>query len=212
MKTEVSNMLMAKYGKKNVPELKSGDTVRIHQKIKEGKKERIQIFEGLVIATKHGRGLDGTFTVRKIAAGGIGVERTYPVHSPNIVKVERLKSAEVHRSKLYYMRDRLGKAARFKGETRTPMAWSESPALAAEPIADLIEDEIQTGEITAEEVAGETMETVPEADVVEVPTEGATESPEVGAEVADHSEMQEVTPAEAEEVVAATQEAAEDKE
>jgi len=99
--------------KSNLPEIKSGQTVRVYQKIKEAGKERIQPFEGLVIATKHGRGLDGTFTVRKIAQG-VGVERIYPLHSPTIDKIEILKMAKVRRAKLYYMRGRFGKRARMK--------------------------------------------------------------------------------------------------
>ena len=102
---------------KTVPELKAGQTVRVHQRIKEGDKTRIQPFEGLIIATKHGRGLDGTFTVRKIAEG-VGVERTYPLHSPTIDKIEILKTADVRRAKLYYMRERFGKSAKMKSKER----------------------------------------------------------------------------------------------
>ncbi len=108
---------------KNVPELKAGQTVRVHQRIKEGNKERIQPFEGLVIAVKHGRGLDGTFTVRKISAG-VGVERVYPLHSPTIEKIEALKSFKVRRAKLYYMRERFGKKARMKKEAEIPETGS----------------------------------------------------------------------------------------
>ena len=100
---------------KKVPEIKSGQTIRVHQRVKEGAKERIQPFEGLVIATKHGRGLDGTFTVRKISEG-VGVERIYPLHSPTIDKIEILKVAKVRRAKLYYMRKRFGKRARMKSK------------------------------------------------------------------------------------------------
>jgi len=148
MKNEIAALLLKKYGKKNPPMLKSGDTVKIHQRIKEGDKERVQIFEGLVIATKHGVGLDGTFTVRKIAAGGIGVERTYPLHSPNIVKVERTKNAEVSRAKLYYMRDRLGKAARFKKETREFTAWDESGAMVEEEVLPVLDESVEAEVIT----------------------------------------------------------------
>jgi len=96
-----------------LPEIKSGYTVRIYQKIKEGDKERLQPFEGLIIALKHGKGINGTFTVRKIS-DGIGIERIFPLHSPNIEKIEVLKRAKVRRSKLYYMRKRFGKSARLK--------------------------------------------------------------------------------------------------
>ena len=148
LKTDVAQLLLKKYGKNNAPLLRAGDTVKVHQKIKEGEKERIQVFEGLVIAVKHGRGLDGTFTVRKIAAGGVGVERTYPLHSPHIVKVERTKTADVSRAKLYYMRDRMGKNARFRDEVSNPATWVESAEVAA------VEEEIvdATGEDTTQEI------------------------------------------------------------
>ncbi len=100
---------------KTVPEIKPGQTIRVYQRVKEGAKERVKPFEGLVIATKHGRGLDGTFTVRKISEG-IGVERIYPLHSPTIDKIEILKKADVRRAKLYYMRERSGKSARIKSK------------------------------------------------------------------------------------------------
>lgn len=100
---------------KKVPEIKSGQTVKVYQRVKEGNKERVQPFEGLVIAVKHGRGLDGSFTVRKISSG-IGVERIYPLHSPTIDKIEVLKKADVRRAKLYYMRERSGKSARMKSK------------------------------------------------------------------------------------------------
>ncbi len=98
-----------------MPDIRPGQTVKVYQRIKEGAKERIQPFEGLVLATKHGRGLDGTFTVRKIAEG-IGVERVYPLHSPTIEKVEILKDSKVSKAKLYYMRKRSGKKARMKSK------------------------------------------------------------------------------------------------
>ncbi|MBU3901414.1 50S ribosomal protein L19 [Patescibacteria group bacterium] len=100
---------------KKVPEIKSGQTIRVYQRVKEGAKERVQPFEGLVIAVKHGRGLDGTFTVRKISSG-VGVEKIYPLHSPTIDKIEVLKKADVRRAKLYYMRERSGKRARMKSK------------------------------------------------------------------------------------------------
>jgi large subunit ribosomal protein L19 len=128
MRTDILQLLAAKYGKNNPAELRAGNTIKVHQKIREGEKERIQIFEGLVIAVKHGSGLDGTFTVRKLAANNIGAERIYPLHSPNILKIELVKSAEVSRAKLYYMRDRLGKAARFKNEVRSSQMWEEKGA------------------------------------------------------------------------------------
>ncbi len=102
-----------KYFSKNIPVLKTGHTVKVYQKIKEGNKERIQIFEGLVIAIKGGTGINGTITVRKVI-DGYGVEKIFPIHSKNIEKIEVTKEAKVRRSKLYYMRDRSGKSARLQ--------------------------------------------------------------------------------------------------
>jgi large subunit ribosomal protein L19 len=97
---------------KKVPEIKTGYTVHISQKITESDKERIQPFEGLVIKVGHGEGPEKTFTVRKIVEG-VGVEKTFPIHSPNITKIVVKKKAEVRHSKLYYMRERSGKSARL---------------------------------------------------------------------------------------------------
>ena len=97
----------------DAPELKSGMKVRIWQKIKEADKERLQAFEGVVIAAKHGRGKSGTFTVRKISSG-IGVERVFPLHAPTIEKIEVLSQAKVRRAKLYYLRGRTGKKAKMR--------------------------------------------------------------------------------------------------
>ena len=98
--------------KETVPTLNIGDTVRIHNRIKEGTRERIQLFEGTIIA-KHGGGISETFTVRRVSYG-CGVEKTFPVHSPNVVKVEIIRSGKVRRAKLYYLRDRVGKASKVK--------------------------------------------------------------------------------------------------
>lgn len=162
LKTDVAALLANKYGKKNPPILKAGDTVRVHQKIKEGDKERVQVFEGLVIAVKHGRGLDGTFTVRKIATGRIGVERTYPLHSPNVLKVERTKTAKVRRAKLYYMRDRMGKNARFKHEVANAASWDESAVIEEAPVTEaeeVIEAMVETAAEQEEQLAEEAVET-----------------------------------------------------
>lgn len=104
-----------KYLKKDIPEIKSGDVVRVHLKLDEKTKrgaERSQVFEGLIIAKKHGKGTNGTFTVRKISEG-IGVERIFPLHCPSISKIEILKHSKVRRAKLYYMRKLAGKKARM---------------------------------------------------------------------------------------------------
>jgi large subunit ribosomal protein L19 len=113
MNTEIINKFTKSYLKDNIPQLKSGDTVKVHQKIKEGDKERIQVFEGVIIATKHGQGVSGTFTVRKISSG-VGVERIFPLHAPFIEKIEIVGRSSVRRAKLYYLRDRVGKSAKLK--------------------------------------------------------------------------------------------------
>ena len=99
--------------KTTVPQMRSGDTVRVRQKVKEGDKERISAFEGLVIAMKHGRGITGTFTVRKIV-DGIGVERVFPLHSPRITQIEILRRFKVRRSKIYFVREKSASQIRKK--------------------------------------------------------------------------------------------------
>jgi len=95
------------YKKKDSPEFKAGDTVKVHVKIKEGDKERIQVYQGIVIQRK-GDGLGESFTVRKISSG-IGVERVFPLHSPNVAKIETLRKGRVRRSRIFYLRDLTGK-------------------------------------------------------------------------------------------------------
>ena len=101
-----------KFTKENAPQVKVSDTVRVSLKVKEGNRERTQVFEGTVIAKKHG-GIEETFTVRRISYG-VGVEKVFPVHSPSIVKVETVRHGYVRRAKLYYLRDRFGKAAKVR--------------------------------------------------------------------------------------------------
>ena len=98
--------------KATVDNFKVGDTVRVHAKIKEGNRERIQIFEGTVVKRQNG-GVRETFTVRKLS-GGVGVEKTWPLHSPNVEKVEVVRAGRVRRAKLNYLRERTGKAAKVK--------------------------------------------------------------------------------------------------
>jgi large subunit ribosomal protein L19 len=105
----------AKYFRKDLPEMRAGDSVRVHTKIKEGDKERIQIFEGVVIAYRKGQPGSSMFTVRKVSYG-VGVERMFPVHSPRIDRIEVVGHGEVRRSRLYYLRELQGKAARLHQE------------------------------------------------------------------------------------------------
>ncbi len=97
--------------KSDIPNFAPGDTIKVHVRIKEGDKERIQIFQGTVIA-RNGGGLSASFTVRKISAG-VGVERVFPLHSPNVDKIQLIKQGRIRRSKLYYLRDLKGKKARI---------------------------------------------------------------------------------------------------
>ena len=105
-------MLTAGQLKENAPQFAIGDTVRVFVKIREGERERIQTFEGTVIA-RNNAGVSETFTVRRVAYG-VGVERVFPLHSPNVDKVEIVRKGKVRRGKLYYLRDRVGKAAKVK--------------------------------------------------------------------------------------------------
>lgn len=98
---------------KSLPDIRPGQTVTVYQKIKEGEKERIQPYKGLVIAKKHGKGINATITVRRVS-GGIGVERIFPLHSPMIEKIEITGKTKVRRAKLYYLRGLTGKKARLK--------------------------------------------------------------------------------------------------
>ena len=110
--TDAVKNLTAGMMKEEVPVIKIGSTVRVHVKIREGERERIQIFEGTVIA-KNNSGIAETFTVRRVSYG-VGVERVFPVHSPNVAKVENVRDGRVRRAKLYYLRDRVGKAAKVR--------------------------------------------------------------------------------------------------
>jgi large subunit ribosomal protein L19 len=116
--------------KKNQPDINPGDSIKVHQKIKEGGKERIQIFEGLVLARKHGRGLSSNITVRKIVQG-VGVERIFPINSPMIEKIEIVRKGRVKRAKLYYLRTAKGKRAKLKHEELS-QAIAEPAATPAE--------------------------------------------------------------------------------
>lgn len=108
----ILNQITEEYKKNDIPEFRVGDTVKVHVKIIEGQRERIQIFEGYVLKMQNG-GIGRTFTVRRLAQG-IGVEKTFPIHSPKVEKIEVVKRGRVRRAKLNYMRERTGKAARIK--------------------------------------------------------------------------------------------------
>ena len=135
--------------KNKIPELNIGDTVRVHVRIKEGNKERIQVFEGIIIK-KQGGGVNATFTVRRISYG-VGVEKTFLVHSPMIEKVEVVRVGKARRAKLYYLRDRVGKAAKTKEKIGARIETREI----------VVKEEIVPGENEVAEVATE--ESVQEA-------------------------------------------------
>jgi len=143
---------------KAMPDIRPGDTVKVHQKIKEGDKERIQIFEGLVIARKHGKGISSTITVRKVVES-IGVERIFPIHSPSVAKIEVVKSGKVRRSKLYYLRTAKGTKARLKKKDLAVAIAPEQKPLMETPETDLPAEEAGTPEApTPEAPAAETKE------------------------------------------------------
>ena len=107
-----TDIVDAQYLRTDIPVFGPGDEVKVHVKVVEGNKERVQVFQGNVIA-RQGSGVQETYTVRKVSYG-VGVERTFPVHAPTVVKLEVLKRGDVRRAKLYYVRDRVGKAAKIK--------------------------------------------------------------------------------------------------
>ena len=113
----ILDVITEEYKKTDIPKFSVGDTVRVHIKIKEGQRERIQVFEGFVLKRQNG-GINETFTVRRIASG-IGVEKTFPLHSPLIEKIELVKRGDVRRAKLNYMRQRTGKSAKIKAKVLT---------------------------------------------------------------------------------------------
>ena len=149
--------------KNKIPDLKVGDTVRVHQRIKEGNRERIQVFEGIIIK-KQGGGLNATFTVRRVAYG-CGVEKTFLIHSPMVEKIEVVRVGKARRAKLYYLRDRVGKAAKTKEKVGARIETKEI----------VIKEEVVPGE-------AEVVETAEEAPVAEAPVVEAVATEEPKAE------------------------------
>ena len=158
--------------KNKIPELRVGNTVRVHVRIKEGNKERIQVFEGIIIK-KQGGGVNSTFTVRKTSYG-VGVEKTFLVHSPLVEKVEVVRVGKARRAKLYYLRDRVGKAAKTKELVGARIEDKE-----------IVVKENLAEEAPAEEVKEEVVETPAEAtETVEEVAKATTETTEAPAEEA----------------------------
>ena len=180
----IAEPILKLFKKSAVPQIEVGDVVRVHQKIVEGGKERIQVFEGIVIAMHNKTDLDATFTVRKIASG-VGVERTYLLHSPRIVKIEFKRSSNVRRSKLYYLRNLTGKALKMKDRKVNKENWDEILMKAEE-----------AQEPTAEDVA-EAVEAAHEAEAMEASEETTTpetqEQVETSAPVEENKEEEQTT-------------------
>lgn len=128
--------------KNAIPDLKVGDTIRVHQRIKEGNRERIQVFEGIIIK-KQGGGLNATFTVRRVAYG-CGVEKTFLIHSPMVEKIEVVRVGKARRAKLYYLRDRVGKAAKTKENIGARIETKEIVIKGAETEEAPVAEEVAT--------------------------------------------------------------------
>ena len=150
--------------KNKVPELKIGNTVRVHVRIKEGNKERIQVFEGIIIK-KQGGGVNETFTVRRISYG-VGVEKTFLVHSPMVEKVELVRVGKARRAKLYYLRDRVGKAAKTKEKIGARIEDREIIVKEEVVPGESVAEEVVTEEVVAEAVEAEKIEKAAEAEKV----------------------------------------------
>ena len=145
---EKLNTFLKPYLKQDIPDIRPGDTVKVYQKIKEGDKERTQVFEGLVLARKHGKEAGATITVRRVVSE-VGVEKIFPIHSPSIEKIEILKRGKVRRAKLYYLRGVKGKKARLKKKDFAQRVISKEDPEKEEP---------ETGEVVALEEKPEAAE------------------------------------------------------
>lgn len=183
---DIMQSIAQSYTKSDIPAFNVGDTVKVHIKIKEGQRERIQIFEGFVLKRQHG-GISETFTVRRIASG-IGVEKTFPIHSPLIEKIEVVKKGDVRRAKLNYMRNRTGKSARIKSKIYTEEQLKALEKAEAEAEAKLAArargEEDQKAKIEAEKAAAAEAK---EAKAAKSATETEDSSPAEKADVKEAS-------------------------
>lgn len=211
LRSDIYQSLNQAFGRSSLPTVAVGDTVRVHQRVKEGAKTRIQIFEGLVIAKKHGQGLNGSFTVRKIATGGVGVERVFPLHLPSIVRVDRVKQARVRRAKLYYMRGRFGKGARFNKESALTESWEEElDKEVGEAAKTPAEEKKATDKAPAEVAPAEEKPAEDNATEAE-PTAAAPAAPESTEEKSTEEKSTDEAPATAKDTKAATKAAKNEK-
>jgi large subunit ribosomal protein L19 len=161
--------------KDDIPQFGAGDTVRVHAKVVEGSRERIQMFEGVVIRRRSG-GINENFTVRRIAAHGIGVERTFLIHSPRIEKIDVLRHGRVRRAKLYYLRGLTGRAARIK-ERRRPLKVAIDLAIPTEEEAVLAADD----QVTDDDLIAEEADAVAATEVTETEESGEAAVDETAA-------------------------------
>lgn len=173
-----ANTILEHKMKKNVPDLRAGQVVRVHERIVEGGKERIQVFEGLVLSVRGGRGLNGTFTVRKMGAGNVGVERTFVLHMPTLTKVEVLRQEKVRRAKLYFVREQVNKKTKKRRATEKNVIFDLAPQ-------EEVEEEVSE-EIPAEEGVEEMP--VEEQATEEAPQEETTEEAPVAEEAEEKKE------------------------
>ena len=164
--------------RKDIPQFRAGDELKIHVRVIEGNKSRLQVFQGIVIR-RQGDGVRETFTIRKVSYG-VGVERTFPVHTPVIEKIELLKKGDVRRAKLYYLRDLRGKAAKIKEKRDGIEGYGDgitsTPDLAPEIVAEVVEAETAVVEAPVVEEA-----------VVETPVAEATEAPAATEETSEEA-------------------------
>jgi large subunit ribosomal protein L19 len=175
-----TDLVEQSYLRSDIPEFRPGDTVKVHVRVVEGSRERVQVFQGVVIRRQNG-GLRETFTVRKISFG-VGVERTFPVHSPSIAKLELVQRGRVRRAKLYYLRDLRGKKARIRERriddaklaAMEAAAAEAAQAEAADAKAEVAEEELEADSAgSPEEVAAAATD---EVDDAAEPTDGETEA------------------------------------
>ena len=191
-----TDLVEQSYLRKGIPQFRPGDTVKVHVRVVEGNRERVQVFQGVVIR-RSGGGLRETFTVRKISFG-VGVERTFPLHSPSIAKLEVVQRGHVRRAKLYYLRDLRGKKARIRerriDEAKLAAIEAADEAAAAEASMETLEEAESVAELEGdasgegEEAADDAAEAAdeetaaPEADGEDAPTEASADEAEERAE------------------------------
>ena len=184
--------------KNKIPVLKVGDTVKVHQRIKEGNRERIQVFEGIIIK-KQGGGVNATFTVRRVAYG-VGVEKTFLIHSPMVEKVELVRVGKARRAKLYYLRDRLGKSAKTREDIGARIEDKEitiKEEIVEAPVEEVANEEVaavETVETPVEEVAAPVEEAPVAEEVKEEAAPAVEEAP--AAEEVKEEKAEETTDAE----------------